>query len=102
MRFHLTALYAGPQKPCSSHNAMDQTLHGSYVNRISIYVHTKMIRTSRTTPSVRQVVPLPLLVTVPSCFLDAWVATRLPITRQLLICWTRRSVAIKFTLQCLL
>ena len=45
---------------------------------MSMYVHTKMINARMITPSVKHVVPLPLLLTVPSCFLDAWVATRLP------------------------
>lgn len=46
------------------------------VNRMSMYVHTKIMRTSRTMPSVIQVVPRPLLDTDDRFFFDDRVADR--------------------------
>lgn len=47
------------------------------VKRMSMYVQTKMMRTRSTIPSVMQVVPRDLDDTVPRCFFDFWVDTRL-------------------------
>ena len=49
------------------------------MNRMSMYVQTKMTSTSMTIPKVIQVVERPLLDTEDRCFLDDSVAVRLPL-----------------------